>query len=235
VGLRRKSLPGVALAFLGSGLMYKATVDAIDARKNKAAHLPYKGGVVIEKSVVVNKPPAELFAFWRRLENLPCFMEHLVSVTVNNDETSHWIAKGPAGMNVEWDARIINEVENELIAWRSLESANIDNTGSVYFEPIDYGKATRVRVTLRYDPPGKQFGAAIARLFSEEPAGQIEQDLRRLKQLMETGEVSGMSKRDKVRVDARDIEWPSGVNPVKDKVHEASEDSFPASDPPASW
>lgn len=236
-GLRRRSAPGMALAFLGGGLMYSAAAQTMRAHRDKAAHLPYQGGIVIERSVLIEKPAAELYAFWRNFENLPCFMEHLLSVTKINEETSRWIARGPAGMHVQWDARIINEAPDQFIAWRSLESTNIDNAGSVHFEPIADGSTTIVRVVLRYDAPGKQLGAAVARLFGEEPGQQVEEDLKRFKQIMETGEVA-LGHRDpakSVRHEARDIEWPSGMNPVKDQVREASEDSFPASDPPATW
>jgi uncharacterized membrane protein len=116
-------------------------------------------------------------------------MNHLESVTTTGEGRSHWVAKAPAGTTVQWDAEIYNEKEGELIAWRSLEGADVDNAGSVRFEPAGAG-GTTVRVTLRYDPPGGAVGAAIARIFGENPEQQIEEDLRRFKQVMETGEVT---------------------------------------------
>jgi uncharacterized membrane protein len=114
-------------------------------------------------------------------------MDHLESVTVLDERRSHWVAKGPVGSKVEWDAVIHNEIPNELIAWRSLEGAEVDNAGSVHFTPTETGD-TEVRVVLRYDPPAGRVGAAIARLFGEEPSRQVAEDLRRLKQVVEAGE-----------------------------------------------
>jgi uncharacterized membrane protein len=142
----------------------------------------------VEKSVTVNKSPEELYRFWRNFENLPRFMDHLESVRVEGEGRSHWVAKAPAGTTVEWDAEIYNEKENELIAWRSLEGADVDNAGSVRFEGDAEGSSTIVRVSLKYDPPGGVIGATFAKLFGEEPSQQIEEDLRRFKQVMEAGE-----------------------------------------------
>jgi len=225
------SLPGAAMAVIGGGLAYKAATEKMGADKYDGHNLPYRGGVVIERSVVINKKPDELYQFWRNFENLPIFMEHLISVKVTGDFTSHWAATGPAGIPIEWDAEIINEQPNELIAWRSLESSNIDNTGSVHFQPVDDGAATMVKVVLRYDPPGRNLGAAFARLFHEEPGIQVSEDLLRFKQLIETGAAS--SGKSAGHKSAREMAWPRGENPVKDTVAEASEDSFPASDAPA--
>jgi len=232
-GIKNRSVPSIALAVLGGGLIYKAASEKMGADINDSHNLPYKGGIVIEKAVTINKSPEDLYHFWRNFENLPCFMEHLVSVSVNNHRTSHWVAKGPAGISIEWDAEIINEIPNELIAWRSMDSANIDNTGSVHFQPATGGRGTTVKVVLRYDPPGRMLGAAFAKLFGEEPGMQVEEDLHRFKQLMETGEIATNQGQPSGRVSARDMKWPQGYNPVKDTVTEASEDSFPASDAPA--
>jgi uncharacterized membrane protein len=136
----------------------------------------------------VNRPAAELYRYWRNFENLPKFMDHLESVRTTGEKRSHWVAKAPAGTTVEWDAEIINEKENELIAWRSLENADVDNAGSVRFQEAPAGRGTEVRVSLEYDPPGGMVGAAIAKLFGEAPDQQIQEDLRRFKQVMEAGE-----------------------------------------------
>jgi uncharacterized membrane protein len=144
-------------------------------------------GVRVEEGVVVNRPRSEVYRFWRNLENLPRFMDHLESVTMLDSERSHWIAKGPAGTRVEWDAVIHNEIPNALLAWRSLEGSEVDNAGSVHFRPTETGD-TEVRVVLRYDPPAGRLGAAVARLFGEEPSRQVAEDLRRLKQVVEAGE-----------------------------------------------
>jgi uncharacterized membrane protein len=144
-------------------------------------------GVRVDESIVLNRPRGEVYRFWRQLENLPRFMDHLEAVTVLDERRSHWTAKGPAGSRVEWDAEIHSEIPNELIAWRSLEGSEVDNAGSVHFMPTENGD-TEVRVVLRYDPPAGKLGAAVARLFGEDPSRQVADDLRRLKQVVEAGE-----------------------------------------------
>lgn len=142
-------------------------------------------GIKVEQGVIVDRKPEELFAFWRDFENLPRFMEHLESVTRLDDRRSHWIAKGPAGTLIEWDAEIHNEIPNELIAWRSLPGSEVNNAGSVHFRPIAAGGRTLVRVVLSYEPPAGRLGAAVAKLFGEEPSQQVREDLRRFKDVME--------------------------------------------------
>ncbi len=144
-------------------------------------------GVRVDESIVLNRPRHEIYRFWRNLENLPRFMDHLEAVTVIDEDRSHWVAKGPAGTRVEWDAEIHNEIPNELLAWRSLPGSEVDNAGSVHFMPTANGD-TEVRVVLRYDPPAGKLGAAVARLLGEDPSRQVAEDLRRLKQVMEAGE-----------------------------------------------
>ena len=144
-------------------------------------------GIHVEESVTINKPIADVFRFWRNFENLPSFMQHLEWVAMREEGISHWVAKGPAGMAVEWDARIINEVENSVIGWQSLDGSTISTAGSVHFDDTEHG--TRVRVHLQYNPPAGRLGAAVARLFGEEPSQTVREDLRRFKQLMETGEI----------------------------------------------
>ena len=146
-------------------------------------------GTRVRKSITVNRPADEVYAFWRNFENLPRFMKHLESVQVTGGGRSHWKAKAPAGTTVEWDAEVYNEKEGELIAWRTLEGSQVASAGSVRFEPAAGGRGTKVRVVLKYDPPGGVIGAAVARLFGENPEQQISEDLRRFKQLMESGEV----------------------------------------------
>jgi uncharacterized membrane protein len=142
-------------------------------------------GIRVEESITISRPREELFAFWRRLENLPQFMQHLESVQPIDERRSHWVAHGPAGTRVEWDAEIHYEMPDEIISWRTLPGAEVDHTGSVHFDPQSGG--TEVRVILRYDPAGGRAGAALAALFGEEPSQQIREDLRRLKQVMEGG------------------------------------------------
>jgi uncharacterized membrane protein len=144
-------------------------------------------GVLVEESVTINRPVEELYRFWRNLENLPRFMRHLQSVERVTDTLSRWRASGPAGADVEWNAEIINEVPNRVIAWRSLEGSDVVSAGSVNFEGGGAGRGTRVRVRLQYSPPGGKVGATIARLMGRDAASEIRDDLQQLKQLLEGG------------------------------------------------
>ena len=146
-------------------------------------------GVRIEKTVTINRPLHEVYQFWRNFENLPRFMRHLESVTSLDDRRSRWRAKAPAGMTVEWEAEILQDREHEWIAWRSIPGSDIENSGSVRFRPAPGARGTELRVQLQYSPPGGRLGRTIAKLFGEEPEQQIQEDLRRFKQLMETGEI----------------------------------------------
>ncbi|MFP5261342.1 MAG: SRPBCC family protein [Blastocatellia bacterium] len=146
-------------------------------------------GTVRAKTMTINRPPEEVYRFWRDFQNLPRFMTHLESVQVTGDNRSHWVAKAPAGATVEWDAEIVEDRPNEVISWRSLEGADVDNSGSVRFERAPGGRGTEVRVEIAYDPPGGVLGTTVAKLFGEEPEQQLKDDLYRFKQVMETGEV----------------------------------------------
>ena len=151
-------------------------------------------GIKVEKSVTVNRPTEEVYRFWRNFENLPRFMDHLESVTVIDETSSHWVAKAPAGTKVEWGATIHSEIEDELIAWRSLPGADVNHAGSVHFAPTEDSGSTEVLVVLTYEPPAGKLGAAVAKLLGEEPSKQVEDDLRRFKQVMEESDVRGNSK-----------------------------------------
>ena len=146
--------------------------------------------IKVEKTVTINKPAEELYRFWHNFENLPRFMKHLKDVKVHNNKRSHWTTSGALGGSVEWDADIIEDRENELIAWASVEGADVDNSGFVRFQPAPGDRGTEVKVVTKYNPPGGAIGDAIAKLFGEEPEQQIGDDLRRFKQLMEAGEIA---------------------------------------------
>lgn len=265
-GLTRRSLPGLLLAIAGGGLLYRgatghcATYAALGVNtagesqgQSPVASVPHQGGVKVEKAVTVDKSPEELYRFWRDFENLPRFMDHLESVKALGDKRSHWVAKAPLGMSVAWDAEIINEVEDKLIAWRSLEGADIGNAGSVRFTPAPDGRGTEVKVTLEYDPPGGAIAAAFAKLLGEEPAQQVQEDLRRFKRVMEAGEIPTTAGQPSGRAGQRDqrgqvtrggaasppqaldvVQQSSRTTGSLDVVQQSSEESFPASDPP-SW
>ncbi len=141
------------------------------------------------KSVVVNREPDEVYGFWRDFTRFPQFMLHLDAVRDLGNGRSRWRAKGPGGKAIEWDAEVTHDRPNELIGWRSLPGADVDNEGSVRFERAPGGRGTLVRVNLRYDPPAGALGGAVATLMNAEPGQQVSDDLRRFKQLLETGEV----------------------------------------------
>ena len=201
-GLRRKRFRGFLLPIAGSLISRAVTgrcpinraIGRNSARgEEPATRVPSVGrgrGIRVEQAVMINRPLEELYRFWRNFENLPRFMDHLEAVQVLDEQRSHWVAKGPAGTRVEWDAEIHNEVSNQLIAWRSLPGSAVDNAGSVRFS-LGAAGGTGVRVVLRYDPPAGRVGAAIARLFGEEPSQQVAEDLRRLKQVLEAGDFAG--------------------------------------------
>jgi uncharacterized membrane protein len=130
-----------------------------------------------------------VYAYWRNLENLPRFMEHLVEVRVIDRLRSHWAAKGPLGAAVEWDAEIINDIPPTLLSWKSVGESDVISAGSVRFRPAGE-QATEVRVKLQYDPPAGKLGATVAWLLGEDPQKQIAEDLRYFKQLVEIGDVS---------------------------------------------
>jgi uncharacterized membrane protein len=146
----------------------------------------------IRRSIDINKPPNELYRFWRTLENLPKIMSHLESVQVINDRLSHWVVKTLPGLpSIEWDAEIINDVENERIGWRSLRDADVDQAGSVEFEPVGDGRMTRLTVRLQYAPIAGRLGAAVAKIIGQDPDLKITEDLQRFKEFMEAGKAVG--------------------------------------------
>jgi uncharacterized membrane protein len=169
---------------VGAGLAYAA------ARIIKSTDEKVARDVHIETSIAIDKSPEELYSFWRDFKNLPRFMKNLESVTELDSQHTHWVAKGIGGSTVEWDAEIYNEKENELIAWRSIENADVVNAGSVRFQPGPQGHGTFVRVTMNYNPPAGTVGATLAQLLGAEPSQLINEDLRRLKQIMEAGEIA---------------------------------------------
>lgn len=190
-------------------------------------------GIHVERAVTVNRPRAELYQAWRNFENLPRFMEHLESVRVDDPETgwSHWVARGPLDRRVEWDSEIIEERENELLVWKSLPGSMVESMGRVEFIDAPGGRGTVVHISMQYNPPAGSLGAAFAKVFGREPGQQINADLKRFKQLMETGEIATVEGQTSGRQEAltRPI---ARVKPKRDLVEQASEDSFPASDPP---
>lgn len=198
-GLRRGGAAGTVQAAIGAALAYRGATghslvydrigvstagESGDPARSRARSL-----VHVQHAATIGREPQELFDYWRQLENLPRFMRHLESVRVVDEKRSHWVAHAPLGRSVEWDAEIVDEAPGERIAWRSVEGSEVANAGAVTFRPAAAGRGTEVRVSLEYAPPGGRIGDVVSRIFGENPEQQIRDELRRFKQLMETGEI----------------------------------------------
>jgi uncharacterized membrane protein len=145
---------------------------------------------IVGRTVTIARPRAELYAFWREFKNLPRFMDNIERIDETAPNRTHWVVKAPAGKIVEWDSIITEEIPNERIAWSTTDDSSIRHSGSVEFRDAQGNRGTEVTATIVYDPPGGAIGKAIAKLFQREPKVQARQDLRRFKQLMETGEIA---------------------------------------------
>jgi uncharacterized membrane protein len=201
-GLSRRSLGGLGLAAVGGSLIYRgmtghcagyqslgvSTAPPVgSATSVRAGH-----GIKVEESITINRDAPTLWRFWRKLENIGRFMQHLECVEEIDERRSRWTARGPLGAKLQWEAEIINEKENELIAWRSVDDSEVDTAGSVHFRELPHGRGTEMRVVLKYDAHAAQLGEPIARLLGQSPSQQIREDLRRFKQVMETGETASI-------------------------------------------
>ena len=145
-------------------------------------------GSVTARAVTINRPAAELYAYWRDFAKLPTFLDNVERIDVLDSHRSHWVVKAPGGRTVEWDAIIVEEQEGALIAWASAEGADVPNSGRIEFRDAG-ARGTVVTATIAYDPPAGVIGKIVAKMFQREPNMQARQDLKRFKQLMETGEV----------------------------------------------
>lgn len=228
-GIRRRDPAGAIAAVLGGAFVlrgatghcpvYRAmgvstgNVDAILGPSHghvtgRAATVNARRAVKVERAVTIDANRKTLYDFWRNFENLPRFMEHLQSVRVESATRSHWVAKAPADTVVEWDAEIINEIDGSLIAWKSTASSEVPNAGSVHFTDAPRDRGTIVKVVMGVEPPAGKLGFVIAKLFGEDPDRQVREDLRKFKQLMETGEITTSARRreDSAYVGARPTE-----------------------------
>lgn len=204
-GMKQGGILGTLLAATGGILAMRGVTghcqlyDALDfntnseSNKSENTKSPFNSGFLnkkihVRQSLTINKSPAELYSFWHNFENLPKFMQHLESVKILDDKHSHWKAKAPLGMSVEWDAEITSDIENERIGWKSTENSQIPNSGVVQFLPTS-DRGTEVKIDLTYESPAGKVGALVAKLFGEEPNQQVSEDLRRFKSLMEAGEI----------------------------------------------
>lgn len=194
-GIQRRSFRGVLLSVLGGDLVYRGLTGQSPlyrilgintATRPPATAVPARQGYKVEETVVIHRPIEDVYRAWENLENLPQIMNQLVSVEKTGDGRSHWAAKGPLGATIEWDAEVIQQTHNSLISWRSLPGSQVDTAGSVHFEPLANGKGTRVRVSMKYDPPGGKVGASIVSFLGQGLREKLHEDLRRFKQTMET-------------------------------------------------
>jgi uncharacterized membrane protein len=169
-----------------------AAVTAADVLAARRASGDSRPPVDAAARITVNRPVEEVYAYWRRLENLPSFMTHLRGVEPLGEDRSRWTASGPAGTEVSWEAEITADQRDERIAWRSVGDAgdiSVPNEGSVEFRPAPGGRGTEVRARISYRPPAGRLGAVVAGLLGENPTQQLRDDLRRFKQILEIGQV----------------------------------------------
>jgi uncharacterized membrane protein len=197
VGFQRSNR---ALGYLGAGLVARGLsgwcpvtaavqTDSRGYREPTRRHLGGRNGVIVEDAMTIYRPIDEVYSYWRNLENLPRFMDHLEEVHVIDNSRSHWVAQGPLGVKIEWDAQIISDIPPTLLSWKSIGDSDVVSAGSVRFNATGE-QATEVRVKLQYDPPAGKLGATVAWLLGDDPQHQIAEDLRRFKDLIESGEGS---------------------------------------------
>lgn len=188
-GLQQRSLRGILTAAAGGSLVYQGAQKK-STLKQVGEAVGLEKTILVEKTVTINRPASELYRFWRQLDNLPQFMRHIKSVQVLDEQHSHWVVNAPLDQSVEWDAVIVNDQPDRLIAWTSTDDAEVNHSGLVRFQPATGDRGTEVKVVMEYELPGGAMAAAIAKLFGEAPEQQIGDDLSRFKQLMETGEIA---------------------------------------------
>ncbi len=234
-GIHRRSWGGLAMAAFGSELIYRGVTGYCPGYQllgihtaERDAHIavPYETGLRVEGTVVVKRPAADLYRYWRDLRNLPQVMKHIKSVQVLDGRRSRWVSRGPLGMDVTWDAEIHHEEPDRMIGWRSLPGSQVETAGSVRFRELPDGSGTEVHVVLQYNPPAGFLGGFVAKLLGASPERQIREDLQRFKELMEAGGPR-LAERSARRWGAADQFREA------DAVQEASEESYPASDAPA--
>lgn len=194
LGLWRRSWATIPLLLGGATLVHRGATGYCHLYKrlginsgqlNTESGVPGNKGFKITEEITIARPATDIYAFWRSLENLTRFMDHVESIEQLDAERSHWTVRAPAGTTVEWTATIITDRPGELIAWESLPGAEVQNAGSVRFEPVENGSSTKVKVTLEYQPPAGILGATVAKLLGEAPVQQLQEDLERLKELLE--------------------------------------------------
>jgi uncharacterized membrane protein len=187
---RAESTKPVNIAVTTAAITGVTALDLRCAQELSAGRAAPNRPVNVKETILINRSPDELYRYWRDFQNLPRFMKNLESVEVGTDNNcSRWTARGPAGQQIQWDAEIVKDKPGECIAWRSLEGADVHNSGSVRFETAPSGRGTLISVEMQYSPPAGAFGATVAKLSGRAPEQEVEEDLRLFKQMMETGEI----------------------------------------------
>ncbi len=196
-GLSRRGIPGLVSALLG-GLLTLRGITNIELKQ-----LTGIGGrlaIELHKDITIHAPVEEVFAFWRAMENFPRFMSHVEELRTHGADRSHWRVRGPAGVVFEWDALITRLIPHQVLAWKSVEGSTVEHTGIIHFEPSRDGRSTRLDIRMSYHPPAGALGHAFARLLGADPKKQMDDDLMRLKSLIETGKALGREKSSRERL-----------------------------------
>jgi len=201
-GLSRRSLPGLLTAVLGGAFIVRGVAGhcGLYHSLGVSTAIPWRAGVLdqtgrkVDKTILISRPPEEIYRFWRNLERIPEFMEDIESIRILDDRHSHWAVRGPGGHRFEWDAEIVNEHPGEMISWQTLPGADVQSAGTVRFTPAEGGRSTFLRLVLEFHAPGGMLGGHLARLLGKDPAGQLDQDLSRLKEIMENPGVSAAAR-----------------------------------------
>ncbi|MEI9963895.1 MAG: SRPBCC family protein [Caulobacteraceae bacterium] len=197
-GMRRRGFPGAVAEAVGGMLVARAVTGRCPAKRALAETSTeralarehgWRNAAPVGRAITVNKPRSEVYAFWRDLPNLARFLLNVERIEVSDELRSHWTVKSPTG-EVQWDSRITADEPDRRIAWESEPGADIRNTGEVVFKDAPGGRGTEVHASIVFEPPGGKVGRIVAALFQRDPAIQLRRDMRRFKQLMETGEIS---------------------------------------------
>lgn len=197
-GLARRRWAGLLTAGIGAGMIYRGVTGncqvfrllGIDStgwdRAGGPPGVPAQTGVKVERTMVIRRPVAGIFGFWQKLDRLPTVFQHLKSVVVDDKGLSHWVARGPFDTDISWDAVVINQKTNELIAWRSLPHGDIETAGSIHFRPLDNQRGTAVTISMKYNPPAGIVGNAVASWFGTDLERILADDLERFRIVMES-------------------------------------------------
>lgn len=209
-GLRSRSLPGMALAVLGGGLIYRGVtghcgayqalkIDTAGKQRSDTDEHVHRGRL-IKQVAVIERPARELYDYWRDVENAPRFMTDVQAVTKTGENRSHWVSGGPFGKTFEWDSEVFQDDPGRMFAWKTLPGADVPHAGMIKFEPNTGGRGTTVTVEINYEPPAGMLGVAVAKMIGQDPDAMTKENLRQFKQLMETGEIPTTSGQSSGRV-----------------------------------